>query len=148
MSWLLVCPFHKMGIAGLVFFFVVLYFQPNLHGDSELNMYNKKNNILKNNFMSPKEINYEFNLFYQLSYGYFFMTALYTLSFLPYGRFYNRLNGNFVMLLSYVYFFCYWVFPFIRKPVALEYSFYNISLKCNVFKKLDQSKKHLLKKII
>ena len=148
MSWLLVCPFHKMGIAGLVLFFVVLYFQPNLHGDSELNMYNKKNSIFNNTFMTPKELNYEFNLFYQLSYGYFFMASLYTLSFLPYGRFYNRLNGNFVMLLSYVYFFCYWIFPLIRKPVALEYSLYNITSKCTIFKKFDQNKKHLLKKIV
>lgn len=150
MSWLLVCPFHKMGIAGLVLFFVALYFQPNLHGDSEINMYTKKNSILgKNfNFFSPKELNYEFNLFYQISYGYFFMSALYTLSFLPYGRFYNRLNGNFAMLLAYAYFFCYWVFPLIRKPVMLEYSLYNIALKCNIFKKFDQNKKHLLKKVV
>jgi uncharacterized membrane protein len=39
-----------MGIAGLVLFFVALYFQPNLHGDSEINMYTKKNSILGKNF--------------------------------------------------------------------------------------------------
>ncbi len=150
MSWLLVCPFHKMGIAGLLLFFISLYFQPNLHGDSKKNMYTKKISIFgkRFNFLPPKEFNNEFNVFYQFFYWTFFAASMYTLSFLPYGRFYNRLNGNFVMLLSYAYFFCYWIFPLFRKSVLVEYSFYNLSLKCNMFKKSDQNKKHLLTKKI
>jgi len=36
MAWLIACPYHYVGIFGLVFFFVVLYFQVSLFGSSEL----------------------------------------------------------------------------------------------------------------
>jgi|TARA_B110000091_G_scaffold164254_1_gene175417 hypothetical protein len=32
MAWLLVCPHHKTGIFGLLFLFVALMYQPNIHG--------------------------------------------------------------------------------------------------------------------
>jgi hypothetical protein len=59
-----------MGIAGLILFFVSLYFQPNIHGDSKKNMYTKKASIFgkRFNFMVPKEVNNEFNIFYQTIY--------------------------------------------------------------------------------
>jgi len=50
------------------------------------------------------------------------MCALYTSSFLPYGRFYNRLGGNFGMLGSYMFVFMFLAFPFIRKPSLIEMS--------------------------
>ena len=36
MAWLIACPYHYVGIFGLVFFFVVLYFQVSLFSSSEL----------------------------------------------------------------------------------------------------------------
>lgn len=36
MAWLIACPYHYVGIFGLVFFFVSLYFQVSLFGTSEL----------------------------------------------------------------------------------------------------------------
>jgi len=32
MAWLIVCPHHKTGIFGLLYFFFVLFHQPTLHG--------------------------------------------------------------------------------------------------------------------
>ena len=77
MAWLLVCPFHKLGIAGLVFFFVVLFFQPNIHNDSENLNFSKKiifnsTFLRKNVFFSTEDILVEINLFYQILYGFFF----------------------------------------------------------------------------
>jgi len=36
MAWLIACPYHYVGIFGLVYFFVVLYFQVSLFSSSEL----------------------------------------------------------------------------------------------------------------
>lgn len=126
MAWLLVCPFHKLGIAGLVFFFVVLFYQPNIHNDSE-NLNFSKKTILnvgflgKTSFFSADDILVEINLIYQITYGFFFFCALYTFTFLPYGRFYNRLGGNIGMLGAYFYVFFYLAFPFFRKQLSFEF---------------------------
>lgn len=81
MAWLLVCPFHKLGIAGLVFFFITLYFQPNIANDSENLNFLKKNTFLyyfidikKFIAMFSSEDVYvaELNLVYQSIFFYFF----------------------------------------------------------------------------
>jgi hypothetical protein len=41
MAWLIACPYHYLGIFGLVFFFVVFFFQLNIFGHSDLGT-NKK----------------------------------------------------------------------------------------------------------
>lgn len=129
MAWLLVCPFHKLGIAGLVFFFITLYFQPNIINDSENLNFLKKNTFLYYFFdikkfiaMFSSEDSYivELNLVYQSIFSIFFMCGLYTFSFLPYGRFYNRLGGNFGMLGAYFFLFAYLIFPSIRQPKFIE----------------------------
>ena len=134
MAWLLVCPFHKLGIAGLVFFFIVLFFQPNIHNDSENLNFSKKvifnSTFLKEStFFSTDDILVEINLFYQIMYGFFFFCALYTFTFLPYGRFYNRLGGNVGMLGAYFFVFFYLAFPFFRKQLVLEFFFNSIFLR-------------------
>jgi hypothetical protein len=35
MAWLIACPYHYLGIFGLVFFFVVFFFQLDIIGYSE-----------------------------------------------------------------------------------------------------------------
>jgi hypothetical protein len=35
MAWLIICPHHKTGIFGLLYFFLILFFQPLLHGSNE-----------------------------------------------------------------------------------------------------------------
>jgi quinol-cytochrome oxidoreductase complex cytochrome b subunit len=134
MAWLLVCPFHKLGIAGLVFFFFVLFYQPNLHNDSENLNYSKKvlvntSYISKKTGFCAEELLVEVNLAYQITYGFFFFCALYTFTFLPYGRFYNRLGGNIGMLGAYFYVFFYLAFSSFRKSIIIELLFSSILIR-------------------
>lgn len=132
MAWLLVCPFHKMGISGLVLFFLALFYQPGLHSGAKTNFYSRRVAAIKrlvNRFMS-KDINFELNIVYQISYGCFIVCTIYTLSFLPYGKFYNRIGGNIAMLLSYSYLFLFLLHTCIRKPLWLEYLFYYSYIRC------------------
>jgi len=130
MAWLIACPFHKTGIFGLIFFFFILYFQPNLHGTTEQNNYNKKilsffsSKFKRNNFFVSSVISIETNLFYQLTYAFFIMCALYTTSFLPYGRFFNQIGGNWGFLGSYFYLFFFLAFFWLRRPIFLELYYY------------------------
>jgi hypothetical protein len=64
------------------------------------------------------------------------MCALYTASFLPYGRFYNRLGGNVGMLGAYMFVFLYLAFPIFRRPILLEYILYSVYIKTNFIKNL------------
>jgi hypothetical protein len=131
MAWLIVCPHHKTGIFGLVFFFFILFHQPTLHGirkkitnkmlkklvrtlSKKINRYIRSKNILKQK--KQKQKNSELSTFFQFTYFLFLMAAVYTSSFLPYGRFYNRLGGNPAMLLAYFYVFVYLTFTTFRRP--------------------------------
>jgi len=126
MAWLIACPFHKTGIFGLGFFFFILYFQPNLHGTTEQNNYSKKivsvftSKFKCNKFFTSSYISLESNIFYQLTYAFFIMCCLYTTSFLPYGRFFQRVGGNWGFLCSYFFIFFYLAFSWLRRPVFLE----------------------------
>lgn len=134
MAWLIACPHHKTGIFGLIFFFFVLFYQPVLHGTSEQNNYSQRtllsfNSFINRNvFFNSSYFNLEMNLYHQITYALFIGCCLYAASFLPYGRFYNRLGGNIGMLISYMYVFVYLAFPIFRRPLFLElviYSLYN-----------------------
>ena len=126
MAWLIACPHHKTGIFGLIFFFFVLFYQPALHGTSEFINYNKRTLVIlkkkfsRNNFFVASYLNYELNLYYQFTYFFFIGCCLYSTSFLPYGRFYNRLGGNIGMLGAYMYIFLYLGFYIFRRPIFLD----------------------------
>ncbi len=143
MAWLIVCPHHKTGIFGLVFFFFVLFHQPTLHGVNEQNGYLKrsllffKNKFKRSTMYSSTFINQEINLYYQTFYGFFIGCALYTTSFLPYGRFYNRLGGNVGMLGAYMFVFIYLSFFIFRRPLILEFILLNLLTKINFLKNLN-----------
>lgn len=137
MAWLIACPHHKTGIFGLLFFFFVLFFQPVLHGTQELFNYNKRSLLLYkykfsfSNFYVSSYLNYEFNLYYQFTYFFFIGCCMYATSFLPYGRFYNRLGGNIGMLCAYMYIFIYLGFYFFRRPLFLDFYLNFLFLKVN-----------------
>ena len=61
------------------------------------------------------------------------MAALYTSSFLPYGRFYNRLGGNFAMLGAYFYVFIYLTFTGLRRPLTFDIKSTSFIEKCKCF---------------
>lgn len=132
MAWLIVCPHHNLGIFGLVYFFWVLFHQPTLHGMFDTSsQYTRRllsfSFVLKKKkFFTKNYFNAELSLYFQFTYTLFIMCALYTSSFLPYGRFYNRLGGNVGMLGAYMYVFLYLTFGFLRRPVWLELYYYNI----------------------
>lgn len=117
MSWLLCCPYHYTGILGLILFFVSFYYQPNIAGRGESDMYLMLKilvlNIFTNKFLRTKRMlsNYRITpdteYFYYMSYYTFLMAMLYAFSYLPYGRFFNRLGGNDATLLTFVYIFIY-----------------------------------------
>lgn len=140
MAWLLVCPYHKTGLFGLFLFFFILYYQPVLYGINEQTnylyqpLYTLKKRTEKTNFYLNNTLTQELNLHYQLFYGFFVGCALYTSSFLPYGKFYNRIGGNIGMLGAYMFVFLYLSFYFFRKPQWLELFFGYIFQQLNFFK--------------
>lgn len=100
MAWLIVCPHHKTGIFGLILFFFLLFHQPVLHGTGEQNDYLKRS-LTITRFKLKRDSSYttrynsvEANVWHAINFYWFFISCLYTTTFLPYGRFYNRLNGN------------------------------------------------------
>lgn len=111
---------------------MILFFQPNLHGTSEQNNYNKKSFLLFNsaiqrvNFYANSYINAELNVYHQFTYFTFIGSCAYASSFLPYGKFYNRLGGNIGMLSAYMYIFIYLGFSLFRRPFILELFIFNL----------------------
>jgi len=140
MAWLIACPHHKTGIFGLLFFFFFLFFQPVINCTNELNSYNKKKilffniKIKRKSYFNQITLNSELNLYFQFFYFLFIIACLYAASFLPYGRFYNRLGGNIGMLSAYMYIFIYLGFPIFRKSIYLESYYYSIYNKTNFLK--------------
>jgi quinol-cytochrome oxidoreductase complex cytochrome b subunit len=102
MGWLILCPHHYIGIFGLIYFFVCIYFQPNIQSSATNSIV-----FLKNNTITVFEISFLHKLFFSL----FIMCILYAGSFLPYGRFYISVGGNFMSTLSYVYIYIYLSVP-------------------------------------
>ena len=154
MAWLIVCPYHNLGIFGLLYFFWALFHQPTLHGMNDINnqyqrrllvfrfIYKKKDFFVKNYF------NPELSLYFQFTYATFIMCALYTSSFLPYGRFYNRLGGNVGMLGSYLYLLVYLTFTFLRRPVWLELYYYHVFNQVTWLTKVKREKINYNKKFL
>jgi quinol-cytochrome oxidoreductase complex cytochrome b subunit len=123
MAWLIACPYHYLGIFGLVFFFVVFFFQLNIIGHNETGSSKKLKTV---SFISLllngkslytlqwEKIEIESNLQWQLTFAMFIIAIAYTCSYLPYGRFYHSIGGNFMTLFSYLYIFSFLGFTFIR----------------------------------
>ena len=135
MAWLIACPYHRIGIFGLVFFFVVIYFQVNIIGITELNAYRILRSIITyfigtylstgKNVVRWSKIFVENSIFYLTMYSIFIISIGCTLTYLPYGRFYNRLGGNFAMLFSYLFIFSYLGFTYFRYSSILNLSSLN-----------------------
>ena len=118
-AWLIVCPFHKTGVMGIIYYFFVLFHQVSIMGSNELSLFfkTKKQIDMKGNYnyiFYPKDLQMDVSLSHQLSFLVFFMALLYVTSFLPYGRFYNPIGGNVGMLTSYLYVIAYLSFYNVR----------------------------------
>ncbi len=123
MAWLIACPYHYLGIFGLVFFFVVFFFQLDIIGHSDTST-NKKlktaglmfilNRGSDKYLIQWERIQTEVNLQWQITFTCFLLAVAYACSYLPYGRFYHSIGGNQMTLVSYLYIFSYLGFNFVR----------------------------------
>ena len=164
MAWLVICPYHYLGIFGLIYFFLVLYFQVSIFGSLEIENLKKNNSIysffqelfvivkdliikptkktekelrrlrelklkkkITRNFVFWNNLNYDLSLQWYLTYGLFLITMACTLTYLPYGRFYNRIGGNLMFLLAYFYIFAFLAFSSIRNSWVLNNYVLNIA---------------------
>jgi quinol-cytochrome oxidoreductase complex cytochrome b subunit len=136
MAWLIAVPFHRLGLLGLGYFFIIIYLQPHIIGMTELGAYKSLKVIfnvttdkeLAKKYVFPWErINPELSLYFLSNFGIFLISILCALSYLPYGRFYNRLGGNFSMLVSYIYIFSYLGSTLLRYSVMILLSKVNKS---------------------
>ena len=71
------------------------------------------------------------------------MCSLYACSFLPYGRFYNRLGGNIGMLGAYMYIYLYLTFSYFRRIFFLETFFNYIFNKLFYLTNFGETKKFI-----
>ena len=96
MAWLVVCPHHYMGLGGLIFFMVVIYYQPQI---KKLNP-----SITGLLLITKSTILVSLNTI-------FIVSILYGASYLPYGKFFNRLGGNPATLASFSFILIYLSLP-------------------------------------
>lgn len=143
MAWLTVCPFHKVGLFGLIYYFFLLFYQPVIHGlNNSLNYKKKPSGLSKlitnrTSIMSAKYYSIEDNLIHQLTYWLFLSSCIYVTSYLPYGRFYNRISGNHGTLLAFMYIFVYLNSPSLRRSFFSDLYTYNSFVKINFLKKIN-----------
>lgn len=141
MHWLIACPYHYIGLLGLVLFFFTFYFQPNILAMGEVSGYNSLNavalpllamvtrvRILSRTIVYLKRLTIDTDIFFQITYTIFLLSLLYTFSYLPFGKFFNSIGGNSASLLAFVYIFIYMSTNFLRNP-----QFYRLFLSCALF---------------
>lgn len=139
-AWLIVCPFHKIGVAGIIYYFFILFHQVSVISNNEfLNYFKFKKQVdLSNNYnyiFYTRSLHMDVSLSSQLYFYSFVMALLYITSFLPYGRFYNPIGGNMGMLISYLYAIIYLSFFNTRNSVINNY-FYTKFLSILKYTKL------------
>lgn len=110
MGWLILCPHHYVGIFGLVLFMVIIYFQPDLK---------TKTNLLDSVYVL-RHSNVNFSAINITLFWLFVVSLFYCDSFLPYGRFFNRLGGNDMLMLAYFYVFIYLILPVYRIALLIS----------------------------
>ena len=121
MAWLTVCPMHLTGIFGLLLFFFALYHQVTLAGAGDL--FIKRKGIIfgtqkSSTIINTRSLNIDISFYNQLLFYLFVLALLYTTTFLPAGRYYQRVGGNFGMLFSYFYVLSYLIFFNLKSPYS------------------------------
>lgn len=100
MGWLLFCPHHYLGIFGLVSFMVIFYFHTELFNF----IFNKLKNLYK--------VSLDLTSFWGLIFFWiFFLNLVYTLSYLPCGKYFTFVKGNEATTFAYIFIFFYWFLP-------------------------------------
>lgn len=130
MGWLILCPHHYVGIFGLVLFMVIIYFQPDL----------KSKYLNADSFYILRNSNPNMSALNIILFWIFTSSLFYCDSFLPYGRFFNRLGGNDALMFSYFFVFIYLILPIYKiilnivedsiKTTLLNFNNYKYKLQC------------------
>ena len=116
MSWLIFCPHHYIGIFGLLYFFLVVFFQPEL--------FVKLANRSSNSLALVKNTSFH----HQTGFAILVLSLVYAGSYLPCGKFFTELEGNIASTFSFG-------FIFIRMTLDFPNLWYN-SLYSRFFFKL------------
>ena len=129
MGWLVACPYHYAGLLGLLYFFVSFYYQPNLVGRSHLGSYLALKTftffslitkaIRGRRVIRPDWISVDLDRYHQFTYCLFLVAVWYAFSYLPYGRFFNRVGGNNSSLLAYLIIYLYMGTLYLRLPALV-----------------------------
>lgn len=114
---------HVEGIFGLLFFFFALYHQPTISGyrynySSKVTAISKQSSTQK--LINPALINPDVSFYKQFMFYLFFMALMYTTTFLPAGRYYQKVYGNTGLLVSYFYVLFYLLFSNVQNPYQFE----------------------------
>jgi len=102
-----------------------MFYQPSLHGAKDVNDQCRRSltfltpRFRRSGVFPTEYYNVENNAYTAQTFTMFVICCFYTITFLPYGRFYNRLGGNYGSLYCFFYIFSYLTFPFLRKPYSL-----------------------------
>lgn len=99
MSWLIVCPHHYLGLLGLLLFMTSIYYQPTLKATATPTLEERS------------------KLHRWLVVG-LILSVMFCASYLPYGKFYNRLGGNKATLASFMFVLAFMLMP-VSKPRAV-----------------------------
>lgn len=91
MAWLVACPHHYIGLAGIGLFMGAVYFQPNIKAAVARTLL-----LIK-----------EFALVNKWHTGAFIASIAYSASYLPHGKFFNRIGGNPAGLASFLFILYY-----------------------------------------
>ena len=114
-----------------------------MQGNTHQLEYNKRPVLLSKPLLRRKyfykntNVFIQVNLIYQLTFGFFIMSCLCAASFLPYGRFYNRLGGNLGMLGAYIYIFMYLSFNAPRRSNFLDLLVLKVLYKTHKLRSCD-----------
>ena len=121
MAWLTMVPDHYTGLAGLFTFFFSIFFQPNLMKRSDEKPLLAQHKFYKGDLdesqrinLTGVNINSHYNLTFYVTFVLFVISLWYAASFLPYGRFFHSIGGNFGLAIAYIYVFWYLLFPSFR----------------------------------
>jgi hypothetical protein len=126
MGWLVACPFHYTGLAGLACFFLIFYFQPNILRAATfcsvtgitsviLSVYWLAGLVTRKNLFATENFDVR-SYYYLVWYAVALCAIYYTFSYLPFGRFFNRLGGNGASLLAYSFIYFYYGTTILRVP--------------------------------
>ena len=101
----------------------MIFFQYNIFGLGELDSYKILKDTTVTSQITKQNVVYRLQLEkvvvwhdfqWRMSFAVFLVAIAHTLTYLPYGRFYNRLGGNMSFLLTYIYIFSYLGYTFLR----------------------------------